>query len=181
MSHLPIWYMGQIPLEVCDAAIREFETITPQQAAMGTNGEHADKTQRDTVLRFASPNHWFGGILYQHGLAANTATGWDYNITGHENVQYGSYGPGGHYNWHCDTFPLAGLAEERKVSVICLLSDPAEYGGGELQIQLYQDYGVPMQKGQMIAFPSQLQHRVLPVTTGTRSSAVIWMTGPRMR
>jgi PKHD-type hydroxylase len=80
-----------------------------------------------------------------------------------------------------DTFLLSGLPIERKVSVICLMSDPEEYEGGDLQIQLYQDYKVEMQKGQMIAFPSVLQHRVLPIISGLRNSAVIWLNGPRMK
>lgn len=80
-----------------------------------------------------------------------------------------------------DTFPLSGLPIERKVSVICLMSDPDEYEGGELQIQLYQDYKVDMKKGQIIAFPSMLQHRVVPIISGIRNSAVIWLNGPRMR
>lgn len=181
MTHLPLWYIGQIPVEVCDTAIAEFIKIKPQNALMGAAGEHEDKAQRDTVLRFAPDNHWFGSVMYQHGVVANQHTGWDYNITGHENVQFGCYNGGGHYGWHQDTFPLCRLPVERKVSVICLLSDPQDYTGGDLEIQLYETYKVEMQKGQLIAFPSMLQHRVLPVLSGTRSSAVIWLNGPRMR
>jgi PKHD-type hydroxylase len=181
MSHLPIWYMGQVPTDVCDAAVREFLEIEPQSATMGSNGEHQDTSHRDTVLRFAPDDHWFGGVMYQHGLASNQAKGWDYDITGHENVQFGSYGPNGHYGWHMDTFILSGQPLERKVSVICLMSDPEEYEGGDFEIQLYQNYKVDMKKGQLIAFPSMLQHRVLPIISGTRTSAVIWLNGPRMR
>jgi PKHD-type hydroxylase len=180
MQHLPLWYLGQVSPAVCDTALQDLLQIPPQSAKMGVDGEYENTQVRDTELRFAPPNHWFGGVLYEHGLAANTAAGWDYDITGHENLQLGVYGVGGHYGWHTDTFPLCGLAQERKISVICLLTDPSEYAGGELEVQLYQDYRVDMQRGQIIAFPSQLYHRVVPVTSGTRTSAVIWMTGPRM-
>jgi PKHD-type hydroxylase len=178
--HLPLWYLGQIPESVCDTALEELTKIDPQPAKMGADGKYADTQVRDTVLRFAPPNHWFGGIMYEHGLNSNISAGWDYNITGHENVQLGSYGPAGHYDWHTDTFPLAGQPLERKISVICLLSNPDEYTGGDLQVRLYQDYTVDMKKGQVIAFPSMLYHRVIPITSGTRNSAVIWMHGPRM-
>lgn len=181
MTHLPIWYMGQVPADVCDAAAREFLAIEPQSATMGSDGQHQDTSKRDTVLRFAPDNHWFGGIMYQHGLAGNQSAGWNYDITGHENVQFGSYGPKGHYGWHMDTFLLSGQPVERKVSVICLMSDPSEYEGGDLEIQLYNDYKVDMKKGQLIAFPSILQHRVIPIISGIRNSAVIWLNGPRMR
>jgi PKHD-type hydroxylase len=179
--HLPIWYLDEIPTDICDAATAEFMQIAPQNAKMGAEGEHEDKSKRDTILRFAPDGHWFGEIMYKHGCIANQAAGWDYNITGHENVQFGSYGPKGHYGWHMDTFPLSGQPFERKVSVICLMSDPSEYEGGDLEIQLYQDYKVDMKKGQIIAFPSMLQHRVIPIISGIRNSAVIWLNGPRMR
>lgn len=181
MNHLPIWYMGQIPTDVCDAAVREFMDIAPQSATMGTAGEHEDKNKRDTVLRFAPEGHWFGGIMYEHGMTANKVNGWNYEISGHENIQFGSYGPKGHYGWHMDTFFLSGQPLDRKISVICLMSDPKEYEGGDLEIQMYQDYKVDMKKGQLIAFPSMLQHRVVPIISGTRNSAVIWLNGPRMR
>lgn len=180
-QHLPIWYMGKVPADVCDAAVRDFMTIEPQNATMGKDGDHENKSQRDTVLRFAPEGHWFGGILQEHGRLANQKMGWDYELTGHENVQFGSYGPNGHYGWHCDTFTLSGLPIERKVSVVCLMNDPSEFEAGELQIQLYQDYTAPLQKGDMIAFPSLLQHRVIPVVSGVRHSAVVWLNGPRMK
>lgn len=181
MSHLPIWYVGNIPADVCDAAVREFMTIEPQDAKMGSDGEIDNKLHRDTVVRFAPEGHWFGGIMMEHGRLANKLMGWDYDITGHENVQFGSYGPDGHYGWHIDTFPLSGLPLDRKVSVICMMSDPSEFEGGELQIKLYQEYTADLKKGDIIAFPSMLEHRVIPVTSGMRNSAVVWLNGPRMR
>lgn len=179
--HLPIWYVGNIPSSVCDAATQEFLEIPSRNAVMGSQGEHENKQQRDTVLRFAPEGHWFAGILAEHGKTANEKMGWDYNLTGHENLQFGSYGPDGHYDWHTDHFPLAGLPVERKVSVVCLMSDPSEYEGGDLQIRLYQDYTAELKKGDMIAFPSMLEHRVVPVKSGMRNSAVIWLNGPRMK
>jgi PKHD-type hydroxylase len=181
MSHLPIWLIGQIPTDVCDAAVREFMAIEPQDATMGVEGEVENKAHRDTVLRFAPEGHWFGGIMQEHGRLANLKMGWDYELTGHENVQFGSYGPNGHYGWHTDTFTLSGLPIERKVSVVCMMSDRDEYEGGELQIRLYQEYTADLKKGDIIAFPSILEHRVIPVISGMRSSAVVWLNGPRMR
>ena len=180
-QHLPIWYLGQINPDICDKAISEFELIPAQDAKMGVEGEFTEHSKRKTTLRFAESGHWFGNLMFKHGLEANVVCGWDYAITGHENVQYGSYGPDGHYDWHTDTFPLAGLPTERKVSVVCLMSDPSEYEGGELQIKLYQEYTTNLKKGDMIAFPSMLEHRVVPVISGTRNSAVVWLNGPRFK
>jgi PKHD-type hydroxylase len=71
--------------------------------------------------------------------------------------------------------------KERKVSVVCLMCDPSEYEGGAFGIKLYQEYNPALEKGSIIAFPSSLEHKVYPVTSGVRTSAVIWMTGPMMR
>ena len=181
MSHLPIWYMGNIPTDVCDAAVREFMMIEPQDATMGTGGEVENKSYRDTVVRFAPDGHWFAGIMQEHGRLSNEKMGWGYELTGHENIQFGTYGPDGHYGWHTDTFLLSGLPVDRKVTVICMMSNPSEYEGGELQIRLYQEYTADLKKGDLIAFPSILEHRVIPVISGVRSSAVVWLNGPRMR
>jgi PKHD-type hydroxylase len=62
-----------------------------------------------------------------------------------------------------------------------LLNDPAEFTGGEFQIRLYSEYTAPLVKGSVIAFPSFLEHRVVPVTSGVRKSATMWLRGPRFR
>jgi PKHD-type hydroxylase len=63
--------------------------------------------------------------------------------------------------------------------VVCLLNDGFE--GGEFEVRLYNDYKAPLVKGTMIAFPSILEHRVLPVLSGLRYSATMWFSGPRFR
>lgn len=181
MAHLPIWYLGQIPPALCDAAVQEFSTIEPAEATMGVDADVQDKQTRNTAIRFAEPNHWFGGLLLQHGMYANKAMNWDFEISGNEQVQFAEYGPEQHYNWHTDTFMLSGKPTDRKVTVVCLMNDPSEFEAGEFQIRLYQEYTAPMTKGAMIAFPSFLEHRVIPVTSGLRQSATVWISGPRFR
>jgi hypothetical protein len=122
-----------------------------------------------------------GNMMRGYGLKGNQECKWDYEITDHEAVQHAHYGPEQHYGWHVDNFPLAGLPLERKVTVICLLSDPSEFEAGELQLRLYSEYTAPLVKGSVIAFPSILEHRVIPVTSGIRYSATMWFNGPRFR
>lgn len=181
MAHLPLWLLGKLPTDVCDAAAREFEALPKQDANMGIEAEVNNHSQRNTAIAFASHDHWFGGILFEHGITANEKMGWEYLISGHEAVQWAEYGPSQHYDWHTDTFPLSGTPLERKVSVVCLMSEPSEFEGGDFQVRLYEDYTAPLEKGTIIAFPSLLQHRVSPILSGTRRSATIWMHGPRMR
>jgi PKHD-type hydroxylase len=181
MAHLPIWFIGKIPTEVCDLAAADFMRLEPRDATMGVDGEKLSHSNRNTTVRFAEKEHWFGNLLRGHGLQANSTCGWGYEVDDHEAVQFAHYGPGQHYGWHVDNFPLAGLPTDRKISVVCLMSHPSEFGSGELQVRLYSDYTVPLVKGSVVAFPSILEHRVIPVTTGLRATATMWLNGPRFK
>jgi PKHD-type hydroxylase len=182
MSHQPIWYLGQIPADVCDLATAEYMALEPRDATMGANGEEHSHITRNTTVRFAEQDHWFGNILRGYGLRANKECGWDFEINDHEAVQFAHYGPEQHYNWHVDTFPLSGAPTDRKVSVVCLMSDPSEFKDGTLYLRLYQEYPAPLlTKGTVIAFPSIIEHCVTPVTSGLRATATMWLSGPRFR
>lgn len=181
-QHLPIWNLGFIPSAVCDIASEEYMQIEPKDASMGVSGDEVSHLNRNTTVRFAPTlDHWFGNMMRGFGLHANTACKWGFDLTGHEAVQYAHYGLEQHYDWHIDNFPLMGLETDRKVSVVCLMSDPSEFQGGELQLRFRQEYTAPLVKGAVIAFPSTVKHRVTPVTAGARISATMWLNGPRMR
>lgn len=94
-----------------------------------------------------------------------------------ENIQYTVYNSDdqGYYDWHLDMGPDK---VRRKLSLVCQLSDPSEYEGGELQINNGQIMIPEKDKGTVILFPSYLLHRVTPVTKGTRRSLVVWIEGP---
>lgn len=180
-KHQPIWHLGQIPTEVCDLASAEYMQLQSRDATMGANGDELSHANRNTTVRFAPPDHWFGNMLRGYGLRANKECAWGFDITDHEAVQFAQYGVDQHYDWHVDNFPLAGLPTDRKVSVVCLMNDPSEFEAGEFQVRLYADYTAPLVKGSVIAFPSILQHRVVPVTAGLRMSATMWLSGPRFK
>lgn len=94
-----------------------------------------------------------------------------------ENIQYSVYNSeeNGFYDWHTDMGPN----NNRKLSLICHLSDPSEYEGGELQLTLGRGIDTPeCTKGTVIVFPSYIVHRVTPVTRGTRRTLVLWFKGP---
>ena len=95
-----------------------------------------------------------------------------------EDIQYTEYDESykGHYDWHLD----CGNSNTRKLSMVIQLSDPSEYEGGELQVHNGESpyRTCTKEKGAMIMFPSFLQHRVTPVTKGTRRSLVLWVSGP---
>jgi PKHD-type hydroxylase len=180
MNHKPIWFLGELPSELCTKAVEEFKLLPPKDAAMGEDGSIINP-HRKTIVRFVDTAHWLASDMSGFGQSANKECGWDYDITGHENIQFAEYAIGHHYNWHVDNFPLGYQKMDRKVTVIVLLSDPAEYEGGDLFVKLYQSYKPELKKGSVIAFPSILEHMVTPVTKGTRYSATMWVNGPVFR
>lgn len=172
---------NRIPPDICDAALRELNLLSPMDAGIM---ESVDKTSTDhatrkATLKFAPPWFWFGGILNQAGLRSNVELGWGFIIDGFQDVQYAEYGVGGHYKWHIDTYVMSGAPKDRKVTVICLLNDPREFEGGQLEIKNVDV--TPMKKGDVVVFPSFIEHRVTPVTKGVRKTATMWLTGPAFR
>ncbi|WCL54092.1 2OG-Fe(II) oxygenase family protein [Gimibacter soli] len=94
----------------------------------------------------------------------------------------GSAAPlGDHYDWHVD-IGAAGTTRSRKLALVVQLSDPADYMGGLLEVNLDGiPVAAPAERGTAIAFPAFAPHRVTPVTVGTRYSLVAWMHGPAFR
>ena len=122
-------------------------------------------------------------------LSANENAGWKYNIVAAESCQITRYTKDGFYNWHQDgigshpeTFNRPGdkflHGNTRKLSMSIVLND--EYEGGDFEIfNLIPESEVPrLQEGSIIVFPSFMEHRVTPVTKGTRYSLVAWFVGP---
>jgi PKHD-type hydroxylase len=96
---------------------------------------------------------------------------------------------GGFYDWHMDMILGDGYPDvdeaTRKLSLSLLLSEPdADFTGGEF---LFNDgrqetpLTASLRKGEVLAFPSWMIHKVAPVTWGTRKSIVVWVLGPKFR
>ena len=88
----------------------------------------------------------------------------------------------GHYNWHTDNASTSKEPYDRKLSMVIQLSDPSTYDGGQFELTQSADPLPPealKTTGQALIFRSCLEHRVLPVTRGTRYSLVTWIRGPR--
>jgi len=117
-----------------------------------------------------------GCVVQSYIVEANK--NWNYDIRRLEKIQMSQYGIGGHYNWHMDSKAPVN-DEQRKLSISILLNDNFE--GGGLEIESNTGENVLKYQGDIVVFPSFLQHRVLPVTGGTRYSAVSWAYGPTFR
>ena len=180
-KHLPVWYIQSIDYALCDKAADEFSRLSKKDAAMGIDGDVQNEQQRKTKLAFAPLDHWLSETMEKFAHEANEHCKWGYIVNSKECIQYAEYGEGQHYDWHVDVFPLSGAETDRKISVVCLLNDPSEWEGGDFEIRLYSTYYPKLKKGDMIAFPSILEHRVTPAKNGTRKSATLWLSGPRFR
>ncbi len=84
------------------------------------------------------------------------------------------------YGLHIDGAVLratsAGEWLRTDVSCTVFLSDPAEYDGGELQVQdTYGNRGVKLAAGDAVLYPGTSVHQVTPVTRGERLASFFWI------
>ena len=85
------------------------------------------------------------------------------------------YDPGGHYDLHID-IGEGTTSSLRKISFTLLLND--SYEGGKLTFNIIPEMSQRNSEiGDMIIFPSYLEHKVEPVTSGVRWVLVGWILG----
>lgn len=126
----------------------------------------------------------FGHLDHYMRWANHTAFGLDVNFL--QDLQFTTYYETrkDHFNWHRDSFWVnPHETGQRKLSAIIQLSDPADYDGGvlELDVDSPPDPAALRRRGTLIVMPAFVWHRVTPVTRGTRHSLVAWMAGPPWR
>lgn len=95
-------------------------------------------------------------------------------------VMFNRYEPGMFYKDHMDAALMGGLKGGAPIrtdlSFTVFLSDPADYEGGDFVIRTgFGDLTVRGELGHAICYPSNMLHRVEPVTRGARWAAVGWV------
>jgi PKHD-type hydroxylase len=148
---------------------------------------------RDSNVSFL--NHtWIYDTILPFVHTANKNAGWNFEIDWCEAAQFTVYGKNQHYGWHVDSTdePYNRPDNEmmhgkiRKLSVVCSLTDPKKYKGGELQFDFSNSCTREpniisckeiKEKGSLAVFPSEMWHRVTPVEKGIRYSLVLWLIG----
>ena len=171
-----------VPLNILKCLDEEIENAIIQNRVIKGGFGHVndinyDDQVRNTDIIMFDALHWFCGIMFNIGLASNSQAGWNFGVHSPEVLQIGIYKENQHYKWHSDTSILTLNPNIRKISVICMLSDPTEYTGGVLELEGIGE--MKMNKGDVIAFPSFVQHRVTPVISGIRKTATLWILGNR--
>ena len=148
----------------------------------GTAGGSVDPQYRSSSIVWLAntpANRWVYDKVAMFVREANKQC-FGFELTGFgEDAQVSTYHPGDHYDWHVD---VGRQQPWRKVSVSIQLSADDAYSGGDLELQ----YGrvpkkMPREQGTVVVFPSFLLHRITPVTSGTRQSLVVWVSGVPFR
>jgi PKHD-type hydroxylase len=156
-------------------------TLPARQVTVGRDLTYKPEANRSVVRSLAptADTAW----VYQRitsMVAQLNAKHFQFEITGlDEPLYHVTYDAAdqGHYMWHTDVG-----ATTRKLSITFQMTDPADYDGGDLEMNAF---GVvdkcPRERGTLVLFPSYYVHRVTPVTRGTRSALVAWIVGPPFR
>jgi PKHD-type hydroxylase len=93
---------------------------------------------------------------------------------------FNRYGVGMTFGAHVDgsvrIHPHSGRKLRTDVSATLFLSDPADYDGGELQVQdQYGLHSVKLAAGDMVVYPATSLHQVTPITRGERLGCFFWV------
>jgi PKHD-type hydroxylase len=150
------------------------------------------KKQRNSNVVWLD-DQWIYDEIHPYIHLANKNSNWNFQWDYSESFQFTKYKINQFYDWHCDSWEtpynkpgnLNFHNKIRKLSVVCMLSDPKDYTGGKLQFQFRNEKNPNLTiecleilpKGSIIVFPSFIWHRVTPVTKGTRYSLVTWNLG----
>jgi PKHD-type hydroxylase len=189
MNNMIAIWPAQLKQEWIDSVSSIASEMPVQHAGIGVNGEGNPEGIRKSEVRWINPyiqTVWFIKETLMNFARDANRDHWGFDIDYVKDIQYTTYKSedNGKYDWHEDTFWINSTQYHRKVSIVVQLSDAHEYTGGEFQIDPQfgtLDQNVIKQKGTVIAFPSFLRHRVTPLLTGTRTSLVSWVEGPKFR
>jgi len=170
------WYWEKvIPEEICEIIKLQFSEDQKEEAQV-KNGI-VNKILRTNDVCWLKPNHWVEGILFNHIRYANVSAEWNFDIRHIQQIQLTRYKKSNFYDWHIDESIFEKQASIRKLSVVLLLSNPEEYEGGGLFIR-GNNNNILKNKGDIVVFPSFLEHKAAEVTDGVRMTAVGWANGP---
>ena len=142
-----------------------------------------NRIYRDTDVRWIKTRDAGSAWLFRRldAVAADWNREFRFAIEGVADLQLASYRPGQNYDWHTDLG--ANDNTRRKLSLVLMLSPPADYEGGQLQLLRARARirSYTLEQGTALLFPAWMKHRVLPVTSGHRWTLVAWFHGPPFR
>ena len=179
LNNTPLWNLIQ----------QKLNSANLQWEDGGINGKRSGDSVRKSKIAWLGDQYLIEQLFYSIDLC--NKQNWNYDLDGCGAIQYGTYSDGGYYDWHVDEeseiHNINGKDLIRKLSMTIWLNDPNEYEGGECDIEVkgpFEDIRyntLKLKKGSIVIFPSDMWHRVRPVTSGVRKSLVTWFRGPPFR
>ena len=175
-----------------DSGVDTKKATTDEERKIGRKPDFKPNHQTRISEVFWSVDEWLCETIWPYMQEANQEAGWQYDIKAAESVQLTRYRKGGFYRFHTDGFGdhlsayhnpqnafLHGYV--RKLSMSIMLNDNFE--GGSFEFASYSKEKceitpIEAKVGDIIVFPSSMEHRVAPITKGVRYSLVNWFLGP---
>ena len=174
------------------SAVDTSKSVTDEERKIGKKPDYKPNTKmRISDVAFCN-EQWLYDLIFPFMQRANYEAGWRYDIKAAESVQITRYKKGGFYSLHQDGIGdhLAAYnnpdnaflhGHVRKLSMSIMLNDNFE--GGAFEFASYSKEQckitpIEAEGGSVIVFPSSIEHRVAPITKGTRYSVVVWFLGP---
>ena len=174
-----------------ESTINSRTSFTEEERLIGRKPNYVNNTKVRISDVCWTTEQWIYDLIFPFLARANKEAGWNLDVTTAESMQIARYKKGGFYTNHQD-----GLADSlsaynkpdnsflhgkvRKISMSLILNDGFE--GGNLEFCSYNKgeceiIPVELNVGSIIFFLSGVEHRVAPVTKGTRYSLVSWFLG----
>jgi predicted 2-oxoglutarate/Fe(II)-dependent dioxygenase YbiX len=165
-----------IPPATCDQLLREVGEMNLTDGRIDDADLNAKWRTGKTA--FLPSNHWFEGILLNHARWANQSANWGFQVDNCEPLQIASYKTGEKYEWHSDDNILSrNKPYHRKLTVVCQLSRDSDFTGGGLYLEKVGEESLLKAQGDLVVFPSFLDHKAATVESGHRVTVVSWVTG----
>ena len=185
-------YKDTIPIELVEwiNKIVSEQDLEWEKGAFGGGKEVNDNVRKSEICWIEDEK--LSPYIFSKFKSANTDFKWRYDLDCIEKIQYTKYKGysdnqiGDHYDWHRDYAWKEDKRVCRKLGMTLMLSKSDDYEGGSFEFQRF-DQGksiiakVDLEIGDILVFPSTIQHRVNPVTSGERRVLVAWAWGPLFR
>ena len=154
-----------------------------EEAVMSSGSNNQENQLRKSSVQFISntkETQWIYDKLAMVVQQCNMQT-YGFDLLGfQEKLQLAQYGPEDHFHWHMDFGPRE--ISHRKLSITVQLTPENNYEGGDLLFRMNErEMAAPRSQGTVVVFPSFVQHRVTPITSGERHSIVGWASGKPYR
>ena len=174
-----------------ESEVATSKELTDEERKTGKKGDYKPDSKIRISDVFWTTEQWVYDLTFPYMMSANKAAGWNLSIKAAESMQITRYKKGGFYAFHRDgrVDHLSAYdspdnpfkdGNVRKISMSIILN--GNFSGGALEFASYAKEKckitpIEAKAGDIIVFPSGVEHRVAPVTKGIRYSLVNWFVG----